>query len=193
MARSRQTSTRVCVGKHTVLPTFVLNGTLLRDWWLLVRDFLWVNHRAVNVTLISGWKRHCIAVNTRELTLPLCPVLQVYSVLMSIKQLKYIKPLNVDMVVCREVWTVYWPQFGHYIGWSYFIVGIFVAYNFQIRKKKIKLFKEYGNVTQTILLLIGSILHIRFIFHKQFHFVVAGLKSIDHGIPDNNLESHCIS
>jgi hypothetical protein len=31
-----------------------------------------------------------------------------------------------------------------------------------------------------------------FIFHKQFYFVVSGLKIIGHGNPDNNLESPCI-
>jgi hypothetical protein len=32
-----------------------------------------------------------------------------------------------------------------------------------------------------------------FIFHKQFYFVIFGLKTIGHGKPDNNLESLCIS
>jgi hypothetical protein len=32
-----------------------------------------------------------------------------------------------------------------------------------------------------------------FIFHKQFYFVVSGLKIIGHGNPDNNLESPCTS
>jgi hypothetical protein len=30
-----------------------------------------------------------------------------------------------------------------------------------------------------------------FIFHKQFYFVVSGLKIIGHGNPDKNLESLC--
>jgi hypothetical protein len=30
-----------------------------------------------------------------------------------------------------------------------------------------------------------------FIFLKQFYFIVFGLKIVGHGIPDNNLESHC--
>jgi hypothetical protein len=28
--------------------------------------------------------------------------------------------------------------------------------------------------------------------HEQLYFVVSGLRSIAHGNPDNNLESHCI-
>jgi hypothetical protein len=32
-----------------------------------------------------------------------------------------------------------------------------------------------------------------FIFHKQFYFVISGLKIIGHENPDNNLESPCIS
>jgi hypothetical protein len=32
-----------------------------------------------------------------------------------------------------------------------------------------------------------------FIFRKQFYFVTSGLKIIDHGNTDNNLESHCTS
>jgi len=32
-----------------------------------------------------------------------------------------------------------------------------------------------------------------FIFHKQFYFVVYGLKIIGHGNPDNNSESSCMS
>jgi hypothetical protein len=32
-----------------------------------------------------------------------------------------------------------------------------------------------------------------FIFLKQFYFIIPGLKIIDHGVPDNNLESLCIT
>jgi hypothetical protein len=34
---------------------------------------------------------------------------------------------------------------------------------------------------------------VTFILRKQFCFVVSGLKIIDDGNPENNLQSHCIS
>jgi hypothetical protein len=43
-------------------------------------------------------------------------------------------------------------------GDSHIIVGISVAYNFQIGNNKIKLLKEYENVTQKFLVIIESIL-----------------------------------
>lgn len=73
VARSGQTSTRVSVEMHTVLPTFVVRGKLFRDLWALIPDFLWVNHHVVNITLFAGWKRLCVAVSIREPSLPLFP------------------------------------------------------------------------------------------------------------------------
>jgi hypothetical protein len=40
---------------------------------------------------------------------------------------------------------------------------------------------------------LKNFLSYTFIFHKQFYFVVFGLKIVGHGNPDNNLESLCIS
>jgi hypothetical protein len=40
------------------------------------------------------------------------------------------------------------------IGWFKIIVGVSVAYNFQIGNNKIKLFTEYESVTQNVLLLL---------------------------------------
>jgi hypothetical protein len=54
--------------------------------------------------------------------------------------------------------------------------------------------REYENITQEVLLSLELILQIaKQLHHGQFYFVTSGLKIIDHGNPDNNLESHCIS
>jgi hypothetical protein len=67
-----------------------------------------------------------------------------------------------------------------------------VAYNFETGNKKIKLLTEYKNVTQKVLLVIESILqNDKQLQHAQFYSVASGLKNIDHGNTDNNLESHC--
>jgi hypothetical protein len=58
---------------------------------------------------------------------------------------------------------------------------------------------EYENVTQKVLFghaghsSLMSWLINTFIFHKQFCFVVSGLKIIGHGNHDNNLELSCIT
>jgi hypothetical protein len=51
---------------------------------------------------------------------------------------------------------------------------------------------EYENVTQGVLFIMESILQNIFVFHKQFYFIVSGLKIIGWGNPDNNLDSLCI-
>jgi hypothetical protein len=68
-----------------------------------------------------------------------------------------------------------------------------MAHNFQTGNNKIKLLTEYESVAQKVLLPIKLILQNINKLLKEFYFVVSGLKIIGHGIPDSNLESHCIS
>jgi hypothetical protein len=67
-----------------------------------------------------------------------------------------------------------------------------MAYNFQTGTNKMKQLTEYESVTQKVLFGNAVLAAFMFIFHKQFYFVVSGLKIICHGNPDNNLESLCI-
>jgi hypothetical protein len=72
-----------------------------------------------------------------------------------------------------------------------------VACNFQTENNNIKLLTEYENVTQKVV--FGNAVLAAFdvlidlvslsLFRKKFYFVFSGLKIIDHGNPDNNLES----
>jgi hypothetical protein len=67
-----------------------------------------------------------------------------------------------------------------------------MVYNYQIGKNKVKLLTEYEIVTQNVLLHIESLLqNTKLLQHAQFHFVACGLKILDQGNSDNNLESHC--
>jgi Uri superfamily endonuclease len=66
-----------------------------------------------------------------------------------------------------------------------------VVYNIQIRSNKIKLIREYENVTQKVLLFIESILHnAKQLEHERLYFAVSRLKIIGHGNSDDKLESH---
>jgi hypothetical protein len=59
---------------------------------------------------------------------------------------------------------------------------------------------EYENLTQNVLFgnailptLVCDWFIYTFIFHKQFYFIISGVKNIGHGNPDNNLESSRIT
>jgi hypothetical protein len=59
---------------------------------------------------------------------------------------------------------------------------------FKIGNTKLKLHKEYENVTQKVLLLTESILHnAKQLQRVQFYFIVSGLKIIAKGNPYNNI------
>jgi hypothetical protein len=56
-----------------------------------------------------------------------------------------------------------------------------------------ELFEEYKNVTEKVLSLIESVLHnVKQLQHASFYFVVSGLKIVDHGNAENNIESHSV-
>jgi hypothetical protein len=52
-----------------------------------------------------------------------------------------------------------YSKYVRYTGWFQIIVGVTVAYNFQIKNNKIKLLMKYESVTQKGLVLTESILH----------------------------------
>jgi hypothetical protein len=70
-----------------------------------------------------------------------------------------------------------------------------VAGNFQTGNKGMRLLTEYENVFGNVVLaaLTSGRKYDTLIFHKQFYFVVSGLKIIGYGNPDCNVESPCIS